>query len=214
VNRAAEAELDVSSGQLIEDVAGIRQRAGEPVQFRHHEGVARSTGGERQPKTWPVPVRARQAVVDLDAVVADPERVQPSRWAVRSCCSVDTRAYPTSSSFIPLRRRHWRTKRPHTAAVHSATPQQTGGVSRRRVTMGTTTRRPVGATPGRIQGISVSCVKLIGGSYLLADHRFAQTDARQLDAWGSHRHRPAIDDQSCWHFKTRNPDPRSWLLRG
>jgi hypothetical protein len=30
--------------------------------------------------------------------------------------------------------------------------------------MGTTTRRPIGATPGRIQGISVSCVKLIVSS--------------------------------------------------
>jgi hypothetical protein len=58
VNRAVEAELDVSCGQLSEDVAGIGQRAGELVQFRDHEGVARSTGGERQPKTWPVPVRA------------------------------------------------------------------------------------------------------------------------------------------------------------
>jgi hypothetical protein len=76
-NRAAEAELDVSSGQLIEDVAGIRQRAGEPIQFCHHEGVARWTGSERQPKTWPVPVRASQAVVDVDAIVPDAERVQP-----------------------------------------------------------------------------------------------------------------------------------------
>ena len=31
VNRAAEAELDVPLGQLVEDVAGIEQRPGEPV---------------------------------------------------------------------------------------------------------------------------------------------------------------------------------------
>jgi hypothetical protein len=31
-----------------------------------------------------------------------PSACRPSRWAVRSCCSVDTRAYPTNSSFIPL----------------------------------------------------------------------------------------------------------------
>jgi hypothetical protein len=30
-----------------------------------------------------------------------------SPWAVRSCCSVDTHAYPTSSSFIYLHSRSW-----------------------------------------------------------------------------------------------------------
>ena len=48
VDRAAEAELDVPFGQLIQDVAGIGQRAGKPVQLGHYEGVARSAGRERQ----------------------------------------------------------------------------------------------------------------------------------------------------------------------
>jgi len=30
-----------------------------------------------RPKTWPVPVRTGQAVVDVDAIVPDAERVQP-----------------------------------------------------------------------------------------------------------------------------------------
>jgi hypothetical protein len=107
VNRAPDAELYVSSGQLIQNVAGIRQRSGELIQFRHHEGVARSTGDERQPKTWLLPVRAGQAVVDVDAIVPNLERVQPlalggERWVVGSWRSVDKGAYPTSSSFILL----------------------------------------------------------------------------------------------------------------
>jgi hypothetical protein len=41
----------------------------------------------REPETGPVTVGAGQAVVEVDAVVTD-------------TCSVDTRAYPTRSSFI------------------------------------------------------------------------------------------------------------------
>jgi hypothetical protein len=41
----------------------------------------------------------RLAVIDIDPIITDTERVQ-LRWEVRSCCSVDTRAYPTRSSFI------------------------------------------------------------------------------------------------------------------
>jgi hypothetical protein len=36
-----------------------------------------SAGGQRQPKTWPVPVRAGHAMVGVDAVVTHTERVQP-----------------------------------------------------------------------------------------------------------------------------------------
>ena len=97
MNRAPDAELYVSSGQVIQNVAGIRQRSGELIQLRHHEGVARSTGGERQPKTWPVPVRAGQAVVDVDAIVPDLERVQPlalgtSISAFRPCSARELRS--------------------------------------------------------------------------------------------------------------------------
>ena len=77
MNRAPDAELYVSSGQLIQNVAGIRQRSGELIQFRHHEGVARSTGGARQPKTWLLPVRAGQAVVDVDAIVPTSSACSP-----------------------------------------------------------------------------------------------------------------------------------------
>ena len=74
MDRAAEAELDVTLGQLIEDVAGVGQRSGEPVQLGHHEGVARSAGGEGQSETWTVAVGAGQAVVEVNAVIAYSQR--------------------------------------------------------------------------------------------------------------------------------------------
>jgi hypothetical protein len=43
-------------------------------------------------------------MIDVDVIVTDAERVwSPLRRNVRSCCSVDTRAHPTKSSFIHLR---------------------------------------------------------------------------------------------------------------
>ena len=75
-DRPTEAQLDVPFGQLFEDVAGIGQRAGEPVQLgdnqRHRPG--------RRPtptKAGSVSVRAGQAMVDIDAIVTDAKRPQP-----------------------------------------------------------------------------------------------------------------------------------------
>ena len=76
MDQAAEAELDVPLGQLIQNVAGVRQRPGEPVQLRYHEGVAGPARGKGKPKTWTVAVGASEAVVDIDPVVADAECMQ------------------------------------------------------------------------------------------------------------------------------------------
>jgi hypothetical protein len=54
----------------------IRQRPSQPVQLGHHQGVAGSPAGQRQSQAWSVPVPAGQAIVDLDAIVTDTERVQ------------------------------------------------------------------------------------------------------------------------------------------
>jgi hypothetical protein len=34
-------------GEFFDDVAGVGEGAGEPVQFGHHEGVAGPAGGQR-----------------------------------------------------------------------------------------------------------------------------------------------------------------------
>ena len=43
----AEAELDVSLRELVQNVASIRQRPREPVQLRYDQGVTGSAGGQR-----------------------------------------------------------------------------------------------------------------------------------------------------------------------
>jgi hypothetical protein len=62
--------------KLIQDVAGVGQRPGEPVQLRHDEGVARSTGGQGESETWTVAASACEAAVEIDAVGADAECIQ------------------------------------------------------------------------------------------------------------------------------------------
>jgi hypothetical protein len=76
MDRAAEAELDISPRELIENVTGVRQRPGEPVQLRHHQRVTRPTRGKRQPQTGSVAVSAGQPVIDADTIITNAERVQ------------------------------------------------------------------------------------------------------------------------------------------
>jgi hypothetical protein len=76
VDRAAKAELDVSPRELVEDVPGIRQRPGQPVQLGHHQGVTSPTGSQRQPQTGSLAVGAGQAVIDIDAIITDTKRMQ------------------------------------------------------------------------------------------------------------------------------------------
>ena len=44
---AAEAELDVAAGELVDDVAGVGQRARKPVKLGDDERVALATRGQR-----------------------------------------------------------------------------------------------------------------------------------------------------------------------
>lgn len=46
VDGFAKVELDVSLGEVLDDVAGVRQGTGEPVELSDHEGVAGSADGE------------------------------------------------------------------------------------------------------------------------------------------------------------------------
>lgn len=77
MDRPTPAKPDILGGRLGQNVTGIRQRAGQSVQLGHYEGVSRpSAGCGCSLESGPVPVRARQAVVDLDAVITDVESTQ------------------------------------------------------------------------------------------------------------------------------------------
>ncbi len=68
MHRPADVELDAGFGEFLDDVAGIGQRAGQPVELGDDEGVAGSAGGQRLAQTGSCPVGAGQAVVDLDLI--------------------------------------------------------------------------------------------------------------------------------------------------
>jgi hypothetical protein len=78
-DHAAEAELHIAPGQLVQDVPGVGQGAGDPVELGRHKGVGGPAGGQRQRRPGPVPICAGQAVVDVGAIVAEAERVQGRR---------------------------------------------------------------------------------------------------------------------------------------
>jgi GNAT superfamily N-acetyltransferase len=72
--RAAEAELDLALGRVVEDLPRVRQRARQAIELGHDERVARATGGERLTQAGTVPVRPGQAAVDVGTVGCHPER--------------------------------------------------------------------------------------------------------------------------------------------
>jgi hypothetical protein len=74
VDGPAEVQADAAGRQLVDDVSGIRDGAGEPVEFGDHEGVARPAGGEGLAQAGALSVGAADAVVDVDAVRLDAQR--------------------------------------------------------------------------------------------------------------------------------------------
>jgi hypothetical protein len=76
MNRTTQTQHDVPLREFIQDVPGIRQRAGQPVQFRHDQRVTGSARGQRQSQTRPFSVRAGQTVINIDPVITHTEGVQ------------------------------------------------------------------------------------------------------------------------------------------
>jgi hypothetical protein len=69
---SADAEFHVPFGEVFDDVPGVRQGAGEPVEFGDDESVAGPDRGEGFPEARPFPVPAGQSVVDVDPVSNSP----------------------------------------------------------------------------------------------------------------------------------------------
>jgi hypothetical protein len=92
----------VPVGQLIQDVASIGQRQGEPSTLDttcHRLGKAARSS--RSPGRFRFAGHAQSTHRRSSPT---PSARSPLHRAVRSCCSVDARAYPARSSFIHLRR--------------------------------------------------------------------------------------------------------------
>ena len=70
----------------------VPDRPGQPVEFRHHEGVAASARSQRFTQAWTVRVSASETMIDIDTISLDPMAAKASRWTVRSCSSVETLA--------------------------------------------------------------------------------------------------------------------------
>jgi hypothetical protein len=57
----------------VADLAGVGDRAGEPVELGDDEGVAGAYGGEGLVETGPVPAGAGEPFVEVDPLVRDAE---------------------------------------------------------------------------------------------------------------------------------------------
>jgi hypothetical protein len=64
------------AGELMRDIAGVRQRPSEPVELRHDQRVAGTARRERLAKPGTIALGAGQALVDVDAIRGDTERVE------------------------------------------------------------------------------------------------------------------------------------------
>lgn len=77
VDLAAKGRLDATGREPVADVACVGDRPGEPVEFRHHEGVAFAEGSERLVEAGARPVGAGEPVVEVNPVPSDAEFPQP-----------------------------------------------------------------------------------------------------------------------------------------
>ena len=76
VHRAADVQLDPGLGEFLDDVAGVGQGPGEPVELRDDQGVAGPARCEGLAQPGPCPVGAGQTVVDIDPIRLHAERDQ------------------------------------------------------------------------------------------------------------------------------------------
>jgi hypothetical protein len=77
VDVSAEAELDVALGEVLDDVAGVGQGAGEAVELGDHQGVPGPACGQGLVQSGAFTVPAGEPVVDIDQLVGHAERLEP-----------------------------------------------------------------------------------------------------------------------------------------
>jgi hypothetical protein len=78
--------------ERVGDGAGVRDRARQPIELGHDEGVAGAHGRKRLIEARRDAVRAGEPTIRVDALGRDPELFKGGLWAARSCLSVEQRA--------------------------------------------------------------------------------------------------------------------------
>jgi hypothetical protein len=73
MHRSADAELDLASGEVLKNLAGIRQRPRQTVKLRDDQRVAAAARRERFSQAGTLAVCAGQAVIDVGALGAHTE---------------------------------------------------------------------------------------------------------------------------------------------
>jgi hypothetical protein len=73
VDAPAEGQADAAGDQCVADVAGVRDRAGEPVELGHDQSVAGAHGGQGLVRAGPGPAGAGEPLVEVGPVFRDAE---------------------------------------------------------------------------------------------------------------------------------------------
>ena len=76
IDGAADREPHAASGQRVADCSRVGHRARQPVELRDNQRVALADRGQRPLETGSATVAAGHAVIEIDAVVADPNHAQ------------------------------------------------------------------------------------------------------------------------------------------
>ena len=76
VQRAADVELYAATGEVFDDVAGVGQRAGQPVELGDHEGVPVPARGEGFAQSGASAGGAGEPVIDVDPFRGDSQRAE------------------------------------------------------------------------------------------------------------------------------------------
>ncbi|MET3934128.1 hypothetical protein ABIE00_002174 [Arthrobacter sp. OAP107] len=71
MQRPADVQLHPVRCEVVRDLMRVPDGAGQPVKFRHHEGVAASARGQRFTQSWAVRVAASEAMIDIDTIWFD-----------------------------------------------------------------------------------------------------------------------------------------------
>jgi len=74
VHRPADVELDPTLGEFVDDVAGVGQGSGQPIELGHDQRVPFPARGKGLTQSGLRPVGPSETVINVDAFRGDAER--------------------------------------------------------------------------------------------------------------------------------------------